>query len=126
MRPLIVILIGLALVTSACTSRGYSSSSNTCEEVAQEMITAIADFVDDNAATSQSDVEALGDDYLPADLGSFDQRGTAIQNKAEELECDISELEAMVVDGLDVVNADTFFGRILVNEIRSDGVFGGE
>lgn len=123
MRPLIAILVGLALITSACSSRGYASTSNTCEEVAQEMIAAVADFVDENATTSRSDVEALGDDYLPADLGSFEQRGTAIEMKAEELGCDFTELEAMVVDGLDVVNADTYFGRIMVNEIRADGVF---
>lgn len=126
MRNLIAILVGLALITSACAGGGYSSSSNTCEEVAQEAITAIADFVDENAATSRSDVEALGDDFLPADLGSFEERGTAIELKAEELGCDFAELEEMVVDGLDVVNADTYFGRIMVDEIRADGVFGRE
>jgi hypothetical protein len=126
MRTLIALFVGLALLTSACARGGYTSSSNTCEEAAQEMISTIADFVDANASVSESDVIAGGDSFIPNDLGTFDDRGNAIQAKAESLGCDFDDLETMVEDGLGVVNSDTFYGRILVEEIRADGVFGGE
>ena len=126
MRTLISILIGRALLTSACTGTGYSSSANTCEEVADEMVSAIADFVDQNAAVSRSDVESAGDGFIPDGLGDFDDRGGVIKEKADELACSTAALEDLVVSRLGTINADTFYGRIIVDEIRADGVFGGE
>jgi hypothetical protein len=124
MRTLISILVGLALLTSACARPGYSSSSNTCEEVAQEMIDTIAEFVDENATVSEADVRAAGADFVPNGLGDFDDRGGAIEQKAEDLACSEAELESMVLAGIGAVNADTFYGRIMVEEIRANGAFG--
>lgn len=126
MRTLISILIGLALLTSGCASTGYSSSANTCEEVADEMISAIADFVDDNAGVSRNDIEAEGEDFLPEGIGSFDDRGGAIKQKADDLSCSIAQLEDLVAQQLGSINADTYYGRVIVDEIRANGVFGGE
>lgn len=124
MRTLTTILVLFALLTSACSSAGYSSSSNTCEELADEMVATIADLVTDNAGVSEADVRAAGADYHPENFGSYETRGNAIRARGEELGCSDDQLEELISTRLGSVNGDTYFGRILLEEIRTDGVFG--
>ena len=112
----------LVLVVSACGDSGGGGSANTCAGLADDGIDLIQDVLDELRDLSLEDIAALGDSP-PAALDDLETRGNALQTKADELNCSSEEMQNLISDRVGSLKANGPFAELILQGIRSEGLF---
>lgn len=118
-RLLLVGLLVLALVAAGC-----SSGPQSCEDVADVTIELIQDLIDDVEREvgdmTVDELIATGGD-LPS-VERFQEEAAKIDERAAELSCTQSEIEAGVNARLGDLEAETPIGQFIIRAIASGGL----
>ena len=120
-RALILIVLALSLVASACSS-GISAAN--CDEIVDETMELIQRLIDDVDAEfadmSVEDFVASGGD-LPS-IERFTEDAATIDEIAVDLGCSQAEITAGVDARVDELTSETELGDFLIRAIRSGGL----
>ena len=114
-------VVAVTLVVAAC---GGDEQAANCAEIADqtiELIQALIDDVDSEAATIslQEFVESRAD--LPS-LEAFEGAAGAIEERSADLGCNDVEVSADVVSKLGVLTAESELGRFVIDLLVSGGL----
>jgi TPP-dependent indolepyruvate ferredoxin oxidoreductase alpha subunit len=119
-RTLILLVLVLALVVSACGG----GQPETCEGIADVTIDLMQDLIDNveeevGDMTVEELVAAQGD--LPS-VEQFQKEATKINEQALELECSQATIESLVAERDHQLEATTPIGQFMIDAIRSGGL----
>lgn len=107
----------MALITVACSS----SDGASCEDVADDAIQVIQDFVDEVSAMSLEEIAGAGDE-VPG-LTEYEENGEELQDKANDAGCSDEQMESLLNQRADSLESDSEFGQLIIDSIRSEGLF---
>ena len=120
-RTLILLVVVLALVLSAC---GGGGQPETCEDIADVTIDLMQDLIDDVEEEvgdmTVEELNATGGD-LPS-VEKFEKEATKINEQAVELECSQTTIEGLVAERVHRLEAGTPIGQFMIEAIRSGGL----
>jgi len=94
---------------------------NSCAALADGAIVLIQALIDIIDSVSLDDMELITgqeDIFIQAE-----DIGMAMDDQAEALDCTDAEIEALILDRVDQLTAEGFFGQLLIDGIREDGAF---
>lgn len=118
---LAALVIAASVVVAACGS----GSATTCEEVADETIDLVQTLIDDVEGElgdmSLQELASLGTEELPA-VERFRDEAAAIDARAAELGCAQSQIQELVVERADSLEAETPIGRLVIDGVASGGL----
>jgi TolA-binding protein len=120
-----VLLAALLLVAmSACGDDSGGSadpaSLSSCESLADASIDLLQDTLDIIDSMSAEDLAAMGtSEDTPPELAAIETRGTALEERAEDLGCTEEQMSALMTARVDDLSSDSVFGQFLIESIRS-------
>jgi hypothetical protein len=119
-RTLILLVVVLALVLSACGG----GQPETCEDIADVTVDLMQDLIDDVEEEvgdmTVEELNATGGD-LPS-VERFKNEATKINERAVELECSQTIIESLVAERVHRLEATTPIGQFMIEAIRSGGL----
>ncbi|MCJ7782096.1 MAG: hypothetical protein MUQ27_14860 [Acidimicrobiia bacterium] len=118
-RILILLVLALALVLSAC-----GGEPQTCDDIADVTVDLMQDLIDDvEQEVGDMTVEELiaTQGELPS-VETFQDEATKINERAVELECSQAVIEALVADRVSRLESTTPIGQFMIEAIRSGGL----
>ena len=129
MKKVLALLAALMLVFAACGDSGGGGdigSIGDCDDLVDEALVMLQDVLDELSDLSLEDAVALGEsDEEPEALRDLEERGTALEARATELNCSDEEMGAALVDRADELEANGPFAELILEGLRSDpDIFG--
>ncbi len=119
MRKFLVLLAALGLLAASCG--GDDAGGDSCEGVADEFIVIMQDVIDELDAMSLDD---LGATETPPAIDDLEQKGDALQEKADDLGCSNAEMEVLIDARVGNLTSDGLLGQFLIDEAEDGGLFG--
>lgn len=113
-------MAGLGLLAASCGG-GSDAGADSCEGVADEFIVIMQDVIDELDAMSLDD---LGATETPPAIDDLEQRGDALQTKADGLGCSDAEMEELINARVGNLTSDGILGQFLIEEAEDGGLFG--
>ncbi|MEA2001157.1 MAG: hypothetical protein U9N84_04645 [Actinomycetota bacterium] len=117
MRKFLVLFAVLGLLAASC---GGDSGADSCEGVADEFIVIMQEVIDELDTMSLEDLDSA---ETPPALEDLDQKGDALQTKADDLNCSDAEMEELVTARVGNLTSDGLLGQFLIDEAQSGGFF---
>ncbi|MBI5158233.1 MAG: hypothetical protein HZA58_09550 [Acidimicrobiia bacterium] len=121
--PTVLLATLLVVALAACGDDGGSAdpaSVNSCESLADASIALLQDTLDIIDSMSAEELAAMGNsEETPPALASIESRGTALEDRAEELGCTEEQMSALMTARVDDLSSDTVFGQFLIESIRA-------
>lgn len=115
MKKLIGLLLALGLVVAACGDDASDPASmDSCEGLADATIALVQDVIDELGGMSPSEFGEMTQGETPAAFVDIEERGTAIGERAAELEC--TDIDALVQERADQLTADpsNVMGQLII------------
>ena len=112
MRKLLILAAAFGLVVTACGGDGAGS----CAEVADEAIVLFQEFLDDASSMTEADFVSSGE----AMFEDFEQKGEELDAKINDLGCSDEEMNSLMAERVDSLDAGGILGEMLLSEIGED------
>jgi hypothetical protein len=119
MRKLVMLIAALGLIAGAC---GGDDAANSCEGVADEAIATFQDVLDEVDTMTLEEAAAMGDEE-PEFIVEMETKLEELEAQADSLGCSDAEMEELFLDRLDNLTAEGMIGQLMLDGIRSEGLF---
>jgi len=122
--PTLLLAALLAVAVAACGDDSGGSadpaSLNSCETLADASIDLLQDTLDIIDSMSAEELAAMGaSEETPSELVAIETRGTALEDRADELGCTEEQMSALMTARVDDLSSDSVFGQFLIESIRA-------
>lgn len=124
-RTASVLLATLLLVAVAACGDDDGGSANpasldSCASLADASIALLQDTLDIIDSMSVEELAAMGSsEETPPELAAIEARGTALEERAENLGCTEEQMSSLMIARADELDSDSVFGQFLIESIRS-------
>lgn len=125
MRKFIVLFSALALVLAACGGGDGEVQSvedaESCEDVADLSIDMMQDMLDELSDMTMADFS--NSEEPPEALQEFESDSEELQNKADELGCSSEEMQSLLQERTDQLEAEGPIAEMILQQLQEGGVF---
>lgn len=101
---------------------GCGGSESSCADIATDAVNMVQDVVDDVDAMSQDDLASLGTSGL---FDEFTVEAAALDERAAGAGCSDQDMTELVTEKAQDLTAETEFGQLFIDSIRSGQIFEG-
>ncbi|MDY7105961.1 MAG: hypothetical protein S0880_32650 [Actinomycetota bacterium] len=110
-RSLTAVLAVMALILAGCGGDDDSADGASCVDLAGEMMELLQDTIDVASDMTLEEMIASGEEDTPEFLVELETEGEALEERAEEIGCSDEEMEQLMCDRVDEIEAEGPFAE---------------